>query len=203
MEENHKKEKVSQFSKLTNKFSKLNKTPLLIAGLVILTGVLLALSINSRKSPPSPGSKEIKRDFAKTSLVISDEVRVSTVSGVYETDIIIDSGDNRITGAQIELSYDPEVLSGFDINQGDFLSDPQIILKDIDSQTGRASFVLGIKPEQQAVSGTGVIVIVSFSKQGDDQSFINFLPQTLISAQGFDQSVLKETISAVISGLPE
>ena len=203
MEENHKKEKVSQISKLTKKLNKLNKTPLLIAGLVILTGVLLALSLNSKKSSLPPDSKEVKRDFAKTSLTISDDVRVSTVSGTYEVDINIDTGDNLVTGAQIELTYDPEILTDLDINQGDFLTEPQIILKDIDNQTGRASFVLGIRPEQQAVSGTGVIAVVSFSKTGTEPASINFLPQTLISAEGFDQSVLKETVSGVIGELPE
>ncbi len=203
MEENQKKENVSQISKLTKRLSKLNKTPLLIAGLVILTGVLLALSINSRKSPTTPGSGEIKKDFANSSLIFSDEIRQSTSSGIYEMDIIIDSGDNKITGVQIELDFDPEILTEFDLTAGDFLSEPQLILKEIDNENGRASFVLGIKPEQKSVSGKGIIATVSFSKNGNDPAFINFLPQTLVSAQGFDQSVLKETISAVIGQLPK
>ncbi|OGH48099.1 MAG: hypothetical protein A3A51_02380 [Candidatus Levybacteria bacterium RIFCSPLOWO2_01_FULL_39_10] len=196
-------EKNKDSENLKEKAKSLNKTPFLIAVLVVLTGVLLTLSLNIRKSSPTPGSGEIQKDIAHTSLSISDEVRVSTTSGVFETDINIKTNENLVTGAQIELEFDPEVLSNVDIRNGEFFDDPQIIIKEVDEEAGRVTYVLGIKLGQTSVKGEGTVAVVSFSKEGDGQTYINFLPQTLVSAEDFDQSVLKETISAVVSELPQ
>src|SRR3989304_6780809 len=111
-------EKNKDSENLKEKAKSLNKTPFLIAVLVVLTGVLLTLSLNIRKSSPTPGSGEIQKDIAHTSLSISDEGRVSTTSGGFETDINIKTNENLVTGAQIELEFYPEVLSNVDIIKG-------------------------------------------------------------------------------------
>ena len=55
------------------KNSSLNKTWLLVAGLVILTVALLVVSLNSKNFPGLPtSSKDVKTDFAHTSLAISE-----------------------------------------------------------------------------------------------------------------------------------
>lgn len=182
---------------------KINKTLLLVVGLVILTGVLLAISLYSKG--PSPISSIIKKDeennFAKTSLVLSEEVRKSSVSGVYEMDVNIDSDDNEVTGAQLELSFDPKVLGKVDIKPGSFLSNPVVILKKIDTASGKITYMLGNQLGEPGVKGQGTIAVISFSKTGNEETFIDFLPQTIVTAQGLDQSVLKETVSAVIGNI--
>lgn len=183
---------------------KINKTLLLVTGLVILTGVLLAISLYSKGS--SPIQEIIKNaeenNFAKTSLVLSEEVRKSSASGVYELDVNIDSDDNEVTGVQLELSYDPKVLGKVDIKPGSFLLSPVVILKKIDTTSGRITYMLGNQLGEPGVKGKGTIAVISFSKTGDKETSIDFLPQTLVTAQGLDQSVLKETVSGVIGTLP-
>lgn len=182
---------------------KINKTMLLVAGLVILTGVLLAISLSSKKISSIPTlTREQETDFAHTSLSISEEPRVSSLSGTYEVDVNIDSSDNKITGAQLELSYDPKVLTKVEIEPGDFLPNPVVILKKIDAQNGKISYVIGSQLGENGVKGTGAIAVITFSKTDNQETTINFLPQTLITAEGSDQSVLKESVSGIISTLP-
>ena len=138
----------------------LNKTWLLVAGLVILTVVLLVVSINSSNAPTTPtGSKNVEADIAFTTLTISEAPRISSVSGIYEMDVLINSDKNEITGVQVEISFDPEVLSRVDILPADFLDSPEVLIKDIDSKNGRITFALGNRRGVAAAKGSGVIAI--------------------------------------------
>ena len=183
---------------------KINKTLFLVIGLVILTGVLLAISLYSKGSSPIPSiiKNDEENNFAKTSLVVSEDVRQSSISGVYELDVNIDSDSNEVTGAQLEFSYDPKILGKVDIKPGSFLSNPVVILKKIDATSGRITYMLGNQLGNPGVKGQGTVAVISFSKTGDNETFIDFLPQTIVTAQGTDQSVLKETVSGVIGSVP-
>lgn len=185
------------------KKSSLNKTWLLVAGLVILTVILLVVSLNSKNIPGAPTvSKDTKTDFAFTSLEISQDARASSVSGNYEVDIKIDTDKNEVTGVQLELTFDPSKLTKVNIVPGGFLLNPAVLIKDIDTKNGRITFALGNKPGEKAVKGSGVVAVLSFSKATPEATNINFLPHSAVSAPGYNQSVLRETVSAVIGPLP-
>ena len=185
------------------KKNSLNKTWLLVAGLVILTVVLLVVSLTSKSFSPLPKSpKAVKTDVARTSLSISEEPRASTVSGTYETDVNINSDDNKISGVQLELVFDPKILTKVDIRPGDFLKNPVIIIKKIDLANGRISYALANKPGEKGVRGMGSVAVISFSKASAQETNISFLPHTEVASPGNDQSVLRQTSSAVIGALP-
>lgn len=185
------------------KKNSLNKTWLLVTGLIILTIILLVVSLTSKNFPLNRSSNQnIKTDFAHTSLTFSEEPRPSSASGTYEVDLNIDTNDNNVQDIQLELVFDPKILTKVDIRPGSFLTSPNVLIKKIDTATGRITLALGNKPEKTAVKGKGVVAVVSFSKTGNAQTVINFLPHTKIAAPGFNQSVLKETVSAVIGTLP-
>ena len=184
------------------KNSSLNKTWLLVTGLVILTVILLVVSLSAKNFPKAPTvSKDTKTDFAFTSLEISQDARASSVSGSYEVDINIDTDKNEITGVQLELTFDPSKLTKVNIVPGDFLLGPAVLIKDIDTKNGRITFALGNKPGEKAVKGSGTVAVLSFSKAAPEATNINFLPHTAVSAPGYNQSVLRETVSAVIGAL--
>lgn len=184
--------------------NKINKTVLLVIGLVILTGVLLFISLASKNNSLIPGisKNEEEVNFAHTSLSISEEVRQSAAAGKYETDINIDTTDNKVTGVQLEVSFDPLVLRNVDIVSGDFLTDPVVIQKTIDQANGTITYVLGAPLGGSGMQGKGVVAVISFTKAGNAETTIGFLPQTLVTAEGQDESVLKETAGASISTLP-
>ncbi|MBP9717024.1 MAG: hypothetical protein KBD51_03740 [Candidatus Levybacteria bacterium] len=181
------------------KKNKLNKTWLLVAGLVILTVVLLVVSLTSKNfSPLRSTPKEVKVDFAHTSLAVSEDVRQSPDGG-YETDVIINTYEDEISGAQIELSFDPKVLTNVDIEQGTFINSPAVLIKTVDTKTGVIRYAIAIKPGDKMVKGEGVIATISFNKTGTTPTNLNFLPQSQVSTTAHSQSLLRETTSAVIS----
>lgn len=184
------------------KKNKLNKTWLLVAGLVILTVILLVVSLTSKNfSPLRSTSKNVKVDFAHTSLVVSEDVR-QTSNGKYETDVIINTNEDEISGAQIELSFDPKSLTNLDITPGTFINSPAILLKTVDLKTGVIRYAIAIKPGDKMVKGTGTLATISFNKVGSSATSINFLPQSQVSTTSHNQSLLKETTSAVIDEAP-
>lgn len=178
--------------------TKFNKTWLLVLGLVILTALLLVISLSPRESKIPSASRKVNTNFAHTSLSISEDVRASTTSGIWEVDVNIDSGDNLVTGVQLELSFDPQVLTKVDVRPGDFIPNPVEILKRIDTPSGRISYILGGQLGKKGIKGKGTVATVSFSTTGGQQTQLNFLPQTIVAADGYDQSVLRQTVSAVI-----
>lgn len=132
---------------------KINKTWVLIIVLIILTGILIAISIYSKEIETNSKVKitpmeNIEKEVAFTILEISDEPRISSISGRYEVDVIINTNENQVTQTQIELSYDPKQLRIYDIKPGTFISNPVIVQKNIDSENGRLSYWLGVKPEK-------------------------------------------------------
>ncbi len=178
--------------------NKLNKTWLLVAGLVILTGVLLFVSLTSKNfSPLRSTPKNVKVDFAHTSLAVSENVRQAP-NGKYETDVIINTNGDNISGAQIELSFDPKALTNIDIKPGTFIDNPTVLIKTIDTKTGTVRYAVAIKPGDKMIKGEGIVAVISFTKIGTTSTYINFLPQSQVSTTDHNQSVLRETVSAII-----
>jgi hypothetical protein len=176
-----------------------HKSLLLVAALVILTGILLVLSFAVKKSSsPAPAitKEETPVNFAQTKLAVSDSPRVASTSGSYETDVNIDSGENKITGAELILTYDPKILSNVDIKTGSFLPSSTVISKQIDTAEGKITFIFGTAQGAKGVQGSGQLAVISFTKTGSGAAEIDFSPDTLISAEGYDSSVLSEMNSA-------
>lgn len=178
----------------------LKRPKILVAGLIILIIIPLAIGFAANFFQKLPaGSKDEQTDFAHTSLAFSEEPKISSASGMYEMDIAINSRDNNVSGAKLELVFDPKVLGNVDIKPGSFLPNPTVISKKIDAVNGRITYVL---ESADGVKGEGTVAVISFSKLTNQETTINFLPQTQVSAQGFDQSVLKETVSGIIEAIP-
>jgi hypothetical protein len=178
---------------------KVNKTMALVVFLIALTGVLLIASLQSKVSSPFKTTGVTKEaDFAHSSLAVSEQPRIDAITGNKEVDINLNSGDNKVTGAQIELTYDPKVLTDVDIKPGTFFTNPVVVGKTIDTKTGRITFMVGNEIGQQGIQGTGPVAVLSFTKTVPDETTLDLLPESLVTAQGYQSSVLKETSSAVI-----
>lgn len=179
------------------------KTWALVAGLIILTAALLYLSLSANKnSSPVPQVTPVPtKEAANTSLLFSDEQKYASGSSLLKTDILIDSKTNKITGAQIELTYDPTILSKVDITPGNFLKNPVEVLKKVDVKNGRISYVLGTRLNESS-NGTGIIATITYLRLKNTQTTIDFLPQTLITAHGFSESVLVNSKSGVLGIKP-
>lgn len=183
--------------------AKMNKTWILVAVLVVITFVLLIVSLTAKNPFINPNRAKITPEVAsETSLIFSDTVRVGTVSGTYEVDINIDTGENEVTLAQLEMKYNPGEFQRVDLKPGNFINNPVILQKSINTMDGRIKYWIGVSPNQDGVSGQGVIATLIFAKPATGASQITFLPKTSISATGTDQSVLKNMVSGYIFNLP-
>jgi hypothetical protein len=193
---------MEQEKKPKNKLN-INKTWILVAILVIITGILLIVSLSSKsvfKEPSKPTPE--KENFVKSTLMVSEDIKVGTQSGTYVVDIIAKPNGNKITVAQLEMSYDPKILRNIDINPGSFFQNPTVLAKKIDSTNGTIKFWIANPPSQPGVTTEGPIAIVTFSKSVSAPTPLNFMPKSSLSASGTDQSVLKEAVSGNIGTLP-
>jgi hypothetical protein len=172
------------------------RTLVLILLLVVVTIGLLAIAliIPNVKSPLIPKPAPAALNYLQTKLSFSTPISLGVNS--YSSDVIIFSGSNKITAVQLEIAYDPKVLTNVDIKPGTFLTSPVVLLKKIDTVNGRVSYALGINPSQKPTSGSGTVAILTFSTLPGitaTQTAINFDPKTDATAVGYAQPVLKQT----------
>lgn len=173
------------------------RTLFLIFALFIITFVLLAITLydpysrklqsQERTSPTAP--------IAQTILSFGQPVATpsSTASLNYTLPINITTGNNKVTAVQLEMQYDPKILTNVSVTPGSFFKNPVVLLNQIDAKTGRISYAFGISPAEQGVVGNAVAAILIFktSTTAPEQTAILFLPKTLVTAEGITQSVLK------------
>jgi hypothetical protein len=180
------------------------KTFLLIALLVLITACLLALALIPNFKTVKPTIKPVANiDYAQTQLSFSAPIS-DTASG-YKTDVLISTGKNKVTVAQLEIAYDPKILTNVDIKAGSFFTDPTILLKKVDAVNGRITYVIGISLGGTPTVGKGTVATISFSTlQGltTVKTPINFLQKTAVNATGYAQSVLLKSTGVLFSISP-
>lgn len=176
------------------------KTFLLILVLALITVGLVALAVMPKqpKEEPKPQA-QITPNPVQTILTISSTPTPQATMSAYTTDVVINTGQNKVTSVQLELSFDPAVLTKVDIEPGSFFINPKVVLKNIDEKAGRITFALSSSDSQSAL-GQGILAKISFKtlKKGVSTA-IDFLPKTKVSAEETTESVLKSTVGALFN----
>ncbi|MBI3093110.1 MAG: hypothetical protein HYZ02_02640 [Candidatus Levybacteria bacterium] len=175
------------------------RTLTLIIILVIVTGILVALAVTPQKTPapvvvaptPTPAAQTLL-SFSPNPLLIS--------SASASVDVAVDTGNNALTAVQLELSYDPTVITSIKLTPASFFPNPVVLLENIDAKNGKISYALGIAPIDNPQKGQGAVVTVSFATnlKAGQQTQISFLPKTLVSASQVAASVLKSASNLTI-----
>ncbi len=176
------------------------KTFFLILVLGLITTGLVILAI----LPPKPPAEttpvaQITPNPIQTILTISSTPTSQATPSSYTTNVEINTGQNKVTNVQLELSFDPTVLTKVNIEPGDFFINPIIVLKNIDIKNGRITYALSSE-DGVGVTGQAVLAKISFTalKKGTPVN-IDFLPKTKVSAEDMSESVLKSSIGASFS----
>lgn len=175
------------------------QTIVFITFLIVVTLVLLGLAVYTQKiTPPSPttSNQVVFPSYAHTDLVLTPpEKRANT----YSTNVNITTGSDKVTAAQIELSFDPKVLLNVDIKTGNFIQNPVVLLKKVDQQNGRISLAIGVPLGEKGVSGSGTVATITFTEEpsATGSTVLDFLPKTAVTAQGVAQSVLKTSTGSL------
>lgn len=168
------------------------RTLALIIILVVITGVLVALAVTPEKKTVTPAIVPTPTSAAQTALAFSPNP-LTTASASATVDVVVDTQTNPVTAVQLELSYDPKVITSIDVKPGSFFTNPAELLKTIDTKEGKISYALGILPSDNPQKGQGVAATISFRTNltVGQQTQIAFLPKTLVTASGITSSVLK------------
>ncbi len=172
------------------------KTLILILLLVVATVGLLALALLPNVKPPLGTKPTVTPALTYAQTTLSLSTPVTTALNSYSTNVLISSGSNKTTAIQLEISYDPKVLTNVAIQPGTFFTTPAVLLKKIDTVSGRISYALGISPSQKPTGGNGTVATITFSTVPGTtvtQTPINFELKTAATAIGYAQSVIKGT----------
>lgn len=179
-----------------------NRTLSLIIVLLIVTVVLLYVALQSPSRPsstpqtspspiPTPAEQSILR-------LMPNPLTISSPSG--QISVEVESGTNKITAVQLELSFDPTKVTGMTITPGPLLENPIVLFNSIDVKKGTASYALGISPTGAAKAGSGVVatIRVQTALRSNEQTTIEVLPKSLVTAEGINSSVLKTSLGTTI-----
>lgn len=174
---------------------KRNKTPLLIVLLTILTGFLVVIAI-APKGPTTTTPPAEKEVITPAETVLSMESASLPTATAQIVNVIADSGTNKVTGVQLELSYDPSLISNLTLSPGDFIKEPVELLNKVDITNGRITYVVGVPIGGEGIMGRGTVARISYTEVGSKGSVveIRFLPKTLVAIEGFSATALKESI---------
>lgn len=186
------------------------RTFALIFTLFTVAVVLVIIALynpSSYEAPPlAPTPTITPVPLAQTELrfgtlnVIAIANSLSETKSTYSIPITISTKNNKITVVQLELSFDPNMMTSISLTPGTFFPKPVSLLNQIDEKNGRISYAIGTSPNDSGIQGEGVVAILKFQAKSllPGQTSISFLQKTLVTAEGANQSVLKETFSALI-----
>lgn len=190
------------------------KILIVIAILIVLAVALVAIFVSKKKpleQPLNTGNSQSPTTFPTVviaqqanSILSFSPLSLSASQSPQQLPITIESS-NDVTAVQLELTFDPEKITNVDVTapktQG-FFDNPTVLLKNVDKTKGRITFAFGISPAQSPKKGNGTVAVLSFTPKLTlgEQTQINFLPKTLVTAIGVTQSVLKSASNATITG---
>jgi len=184
------------------------KTLALISGLVVVTIVLFIIALRAGQQsqspsvPQSPQTQPTAMVPAHTVLKLGPNPMVVAPGQLGHVDITMDTSDNNVTAVQLELGYDPRVISNVKVVPGPLFANPVVLINKNSPSTGRYTYAFGITPNSPAVKGTGVVATVTFTSApgatGKDMQ-LGLLPTSLVTARGVAQSVLKSATGTVIT----
>lgn len=183
------------------------QTLALIAILAVLSSILVVLALTPKTA--APPATTVKTEPTPSRAPIAQAVLFTTPNPLVLTvgnnvpstiSVEIDSGNHDITAVQLELSYDPKLLTVTDVVPADFIENPLVLLKKIGDADGRVTFAFGIQPTASGKKGKGTIAKITVIGKGTagQSTNLTLLPKTLVTATGVEKSVLKSATGTSI-----
>jgi hypothetical protein len=184
------------------------KTLALISGLVVVTLVLFIIALRAGQQtaapsvPPTPQVQPTAMTPAHTVLDIGPNPLMVAPGQVGHVDITMNTSDNNVTAVQLELGYDPHVISNVKVVPGPLFTNPVVLINKSNPLTGRYTYAFGITPGATPITGNGVVATVTFTPLPGTlgkQMQLGLLPSSLVTARGVAQSVLKSATGTVLT----
>ena len=125
----------------------------------------------------------------ESTLSFSPDTINTNIGQENEVDIKIDTQDKYPSLVQLELAYDPTIITGVALTPGTLFQNPVVLLNNNDKKTGRISYAIGLPENQNPQLLSGTVAKLSFTLTGSptlSQTSIYFLPKTSIHSQNSD-----------------
>jgi len=180
------------------------KTVVLIVILALVAISLVYVAFLSKDAPLKQIVQETQQQqeesLADTSLSIDESVK-DEQNNEYYSIVNIDTGKNSVVGVQLELYYDPSLITNVTVTPLDFFPQAVEVLKKVDQPNGRISYAITVSPGEAAVIGKGQLVKINYTPIGNEgiSGVINFLPKTEVSGESTSGSLLKSTSDGEIN----
>jgi len=180
------------------------RTLFLIFALFLITFVLLLLAFYQPQAPKTTVTAIPQEPVAQTVLSFGNPsiaTSSSFTTSNYSLPISISTGKNKVTAVQLELQYDPSILTNVKVASGSFFPNPEVLLNQIDTNTGRVSYAFDVGFTGKGITGKGIVANVTFSvkKNTLEKTAIVFLPKTLVTAEGTSKSALRLTVNGLFT----
>lgn len=186
------------------------KTLALITGLVLVTVVLFVVALRAgqqQNAPSTPQPTQAAQEPEPTTpafTVLNLAPNPLTVAPGQQgkVDVTIDTDQNDVTAVQLELGYDPNVITNVKVTSGTLIANPAVLIDKNDPTQGRYTYAFGITPNGTPVKGTGVVATVTFTARANavgKDTQLGLLPTTLVTARGVANSVMKSANGTVIT----
>lgn len=180
---------------------------LLTLSLVIIGVVVFSLGVftpkpTPKKTTPSVATGPTPTPYKHTILSFTpNPLQITGTDGSAE--VSVNPQSNPVTAVQLEITYDPKVLTNVTVqSEKSFFPAPIVLINKSNKVTGHITYALGITPAQQPVTAAGNVVKIMFSKVPGStakQTIIKLDPETLVSASGIGPSVLKESSNLTVN----
>lgn len=120
----------------------------------------------------------------------------------YNIAVTMNTNSNKVNAVQLELAYDPQALTNVTVTPGDFFTQPNTLLNNIDTVDGRISYATTEQVSLPSKMGIGTVAIISFDIAKDftgKTTTISFLPKSAVAAERIMESVLRQMTNYTIN----
>src|SRR6266581_5747197 len=125
--------------------------------IIIMSWMQEESRVNPSGAVPTPRQEG---NMGQTQVEKTATLRLEQQGTDNAVNVIVDAGKSPISAAQLQISYDPRVLTNVSIEKGNFFSAPMELQNKIDSLNGIINYAIGITPANQPQPGTGVVAVI-------------------------------------------
>lgn len=152
--------------------------------IVIVAGLGLYFQQKEEVSNKSQSAKPVTNGTAILSF--SSENLSLSIGKTTILNIQIDSED-KVAAVELNLTYDPQIVTIIDIKPADFLTDSDVLLKTIDNKKGVSTLAFGsLKP----LAGQGTIATITVRSKTKGETALD-LTTSRVAVSGSSDDALK------------
>lgn len=190
------------------------RTLLFIAILTAVTIGLITLALatdQKQKIQITPRAPTVTQKVVEktTNVYFAPEsVQLSSNQNIATVDIMANTSGNPITGVQVEISYDPKLITNVRIAMppdAESLfrgrSNSFLLFNEVKPQEGRANYAIAIQPTGKSVTGVGKVAKLTFSGARPfsvTETLLALTENTVVTEENETESVLKGTVPLTI-----